>query len=89
MSPLANSLHSSLESGGLSYHTWEADKQDRMLPLVTALEPQPRAWHDLSNPPGELNSAANRDIEEIVQQYVGLNKGDFSQYKSDLYLRQR
>ena len=48
-----------------------------MLPLVMALEPQPPAWHDLSNPPGELNSAANRDIEEIMQQYMGLNKGDF------------
>ena len=44
---------------------------------MMALEPQPPAWHDLSNPPGELISAANRDIEEIAQQYVGLNKGDF------------
>jgi serine/arginine repetitive matrix protein 2 len=44
---------------------------------VTALKPQPPAWHDLSNPLGELNSAANRDIEEIMQQYMGLNKGDF------------
>jgi len=42
-----------------------------------ALEPQPPVWHDLSNPPGKLNSAANRDVEEIVQQYAGLNKGDF------------
>jgi len=42
-----------------------------------ALEPQPPVWHDLSNPPGKLNSAANRDVEEIVQQYMGLNKGDF------------
>jgi len=77
LSPLANSSRSSLESGGSSYHTWEADKQDRTLPLVAALEPQPPAWHDLSNPPGELNSAADRDVEEIVQQYAGLNKGDF------------
>jgi len=44
---------------------------------MAALEPQPPAWHDLSDPPGELNSAADRDVEEIVQQYAGLNKGDF------------
>jgi len=77
LSPLANSSRSSLESAGSSYRTWEADKQDRVLPLVAALEPQPPAWHDLSNPSGELSPAADRDVEEIVQQYSGLNKGDF------------
>jgi hypothetical protein len=77
LSPLANSSRSSLESASSSYHTWEADKQDRVLPLVAALEPQPPAWHDLSNSSGEPSPAADRDVEEIVQQYSGLNKGDF------------
>jgi hypothetical protein len=77
LSPLANSSRSSLESAGSSYHTWEADKQDRILPLVASLESQPPAWHDLSNPTNELGPAADKDVEEIVQQYAGLNKGDF------------
>jgi len=77
LSPLANSSHSSLESAGSSYHTWEADKQDRMLPLVASLESQLPAWHDLSNPTSELGPAADKDVEEIVQQHSGLNKGDF------------
>lgn len=77
LSPLANSSRSSLESAGSSYHTWEADKQDRVLPLVASLESKPPAWHDLSNPTNELGPAADKDVEEIVQQYAGLNKGDF------------
>jgi serine/arginine repetitive matrix protein 2 len=77
LSPLANSSRSSLESAGSSYHTWEADKQDRVLPIVAALEPRPPAWHDLSNPSSELSLGADRDVEEIVQQYSGLNKADF------------
>jgi hypothetical protein len=76
LSPLANSSRSSLESAGSSYHTWE-DKQDRTIPRVAALEPQPPAWHDLSDRAGELSSAADGNVEEIVQQYSGLNKGDF------------
>jgi serine/arginine repetitive matrix protein 2 len=76
LSPLANSSRSSLESAGSSYHTWE-DKQDRTIPRVAALEPQPPAWHDLSNKAGELSSTADGNVEEIVQQYSGLNKGDF------------
>jgi len=77
LSPLANSSRSSLESAGSSYHTWEADKQDRTLPLVTSLEAQPPAWHDLSKPTNELGPAADKDVEDIVQQYAGLNKRDF------------
>ena len=48
-----------------------------MLPLVASLESQPPAWHELSNPTNELGPAADKDVEEIVQQYAGLNKGDF------------
>jgi serine/arginine repetitive matrix protein 2 len=77
LSPIANSSRSSLESAGSSYHTWEADKQDRALPLLAALETQPPAWHDLSASAGESNLPADGDVEEIVQQYSGLNKGDF------------
>ncbi|KAH9967959.1 hypothetical protein BC827DRAFT_458972 [Russula dissimulans] len=77
LSPIANSSRSSLESAGSSYHTWEADKQDRTLPLIAALEPQPPAWHDLSDSAGDLNSAPDGAVEEIVQQYSGLNKRDF------------
>jgi serine/arginine repetitive matrix protein 2 len=77
LSPLANSSRSSLESAGSSYHTWEADKQDRVLPLVAALEPQSPAWHDLSSLSSEPSPASDRDVEEIVQQYSGLNKTDF------------
>lgn len=76
LSPLANSSRSSLESAGSSYHTWE-DKQDRTIPRVAALEPQPPAWHDLSDKAGDLSSGADVKIEEIVQQHSGLNKGDF------------
>lgn len=77
LSPLANSSRSSLESAGSSYHTWEADKQDRTLPFVAAVEPQPPAWHDLSNSADGLDPAVDGDVEEVVQQYSGLNKGDF------------
>jgi serine/arginine repetitive matrix protein 2 len=77
LSPLANSSRSSLESAGSSYHTWEADKQDRTLPVVAALEPQPIAWHDLSVSGGDSSSPAEGDVEEIVQQYAGLSKVDF------------
>ena len=77
LSPLANSSRSSLESAGSSYHTWEADKQDRTLPVLAALEPQPVAWHDLSVSGGDSSSPADGDVEEIVQQYAGLSKGDF------------
>ena len=72
LSPLANSSRSSLESAGSSYHTWEADKQDRTIPLVAALESQPPAWHDLSNTAGP-----DGDVEVIVQQHSGLKKNDF------------
>jgi serine/arginine repetitive matrix protein 2 len=77
LSPLANSSRSSLESAGSSYHTWEADKQDRTIPLVAALESQPPAWHDLSNTAGGLPSGPDGDVEVIVQQHSGLKKNDF------------
>jgi serine/arginine repetitive matrix protein 2 len=77
LSPLANSSRSSLESAGSSYHTWEADKQDRTIPLIAALESQPPAWHDLSNTPGSLSSGPDGDVEVIVQQHSGLKKNDF------------
>ncbi|KAI0303486.1 hypothetical protein B0F90DRAFT_1711422 [Multifurca ochricompacta] len=77
LSPLANSSRSSLESAGSSYHTWEADKQDRTLPLLAALEPQPPAWHDISVSAGDPSPLADGDVEEIVQQHSGLGKGDF------------
>lgn len=77
LSPLANSSRSSLESAGSSYHTWEADKQDRTIPLVAALESQPPAWHDLSNTAGGLSSGTDGDVEVIVQQHSGLKKNDF------------
>lgn len=77
LSPLANSSRSSLESAGSSYHTWEADKQDRTIPLVAALESQPPAWHDLSNTAGGLSSGPDGDVEVIVQQHSGLKKNDF------------
>src|SRR6266403_1531794 len=77
LSPLANSSRSSLESAGSSYRTWEADKQDRTIPLVATIEPQPPAWHDLSNTAGGLPSGPNGDVEEIVQEHSGLNKNDF------------
>jgi hypothetical protein len=48
-----------------------------MIPLVASLDSQSPAWHDLSNPTNELGPAADKDVEEIVQQYAGLNKGDF------------
>jgi hypothetical protein len=48
-----------------------------VLPLVASLESKAPAWHDLSNPTNELGPAADKDVEEIVQQYAGLNKGDF------------
>jgi serine/arginine repetitive matrix protein 2 len=73
LSPIANSSRSSLESAGSSYHTWEADKQDRTLPHLASLDPQPPAWHDLSV---QSNPAADGDVEEIMQQYAGLGKGD-------------
>lgn len=76
LSPLANSSRSSLESAGSSYHTWEADKQDRTIPLVAALESQPPAWHDLSNTAGGLSSG-DGDVEVIVRQQSGLKKNDF------------
>jgi len=77
LSPLANSSRSSLESAGSSYHTWEADKQDRTIPLVAALESQPPAWHDLSNIAGGLSSGPDGGVEGIVQQHSGLKKHDF------------
>jgi hypothetical protein len=77
LSPLANSSRSSLESAGSSYHTWEADKQDRTIPLVAALESQPPAWHDLSNTARGLSSGPDGDVEVIVQQHSGLKKNDF------------
>ena len=77
LSPLANSSRSSLESAGSSYHTWEADKQDRTIPLVAALESQPPAWQDLSNTAGGLSSGPDGDVEVIVQQHSGLKKNDF------------
>jgi serine/arginine repetitive matrix protein 2 len=77
LSPLANSSRSSLESAGSSYHTWEADKQDRTIPLVAALESQPPAWHDLSNTADGLSSGPDGDVEVIVQQHSGLKKNDF------------
>ena len=86
LSPLANSSRSSLESAGSSYHTWEADKQDRTLPVLAALEPQPVAWHDLSVSGGESSSPAEGDVEEIVQQYAGLSKGDFVAIQQRLLL---
>ena len=73
LSPLANSSRSSLESAGSSYHTWDADKQDRTIPLVAALESQPPAWHDLSN----TADGPDGDVEVIVQQHSGLKKNDF------------
>jgi serine/arginine repetitive matrix protein 2 len=73
LSPIANSSRSSLESAGSSYHTWEADKQDRTLPHLAALDPQPPAWHDLFV---QSNPAADGDVEDIMQQYSGLGKGD-------------
>ena len=86
LSPLANSSRSSLESAGSSYHTWEADKQDRTLPILAALEPQPVAWHDLSVSGGDSSSPADGDVEEIVQQYAGLSKGDFIAIQERLML---
>jgi serine/arginine repetitive matrix protein 2 len=77
LSPLANSSRSSLESAGSSYHTWEADKQDRTIPLVAALESQPPAWHDLSNTANGISSGPGGDVEVIVQQHSGLKKNDF------------
>jgi serine/arginine repetitive matrix protein 2 len=86
LSPLANSSRSSLESAGSSYHTWEADKQDRTLPVLAALEPQPVAWHDLSVSGGDSSSPADGDVEEVVQQYAGLSKGDFIAIQERLML---
>ena len=86
LSPLANSSRSSLESAGSSYHTWEADKQDRTLPVLAALEPQPAAWHDISVSEGDSSSPADGDVEEIVQQYAGLSKGDFVAIQGRLML---
>ena len=86
LSPLANSSRSSLESAGSSYHTWEADKQDRTLPVLAALEPQPVAWHDISVSEGDSSSPADGDVEEIVQQYAGLSKGDFVAIQGRLML---
>ncbi|KAI0259943.1 hypothetical protein BC834DRAFT_590323 [Gloeopeniophorella convolvens] len=77
LSPIANSSRSSIESAGSSYHTWEADKQDRTVPLFTALEPQPPAWHEIPSFNGELSVPSNGVAEEIVQQHLGLSKGDF------------
>ncbi len=91
LSPLANSSRSSLESAGSSYHTWEADKQDRTLPVLAALDPQPVTWHDLSVSGGDSSSPADGspadgDVEEIVQQYAGLSKGDFVAIQERLVL---
>ncbi|KAH9038984.1 hypothetical protein EDB85DRAFT_2141550 [Lactarius pseudohatsudake] len=86
LSPLANSSRSSLESAGSSYHTWEADKQDRTLPVLAALDPQLVAWHDLSASGGDSGSPADGDVEEIVQQYAGLSKGDFVAIQERLML---
>lgn len=86
LSPLANSSRSSLESAGSSYHTWEADKQDRTLPVLAALEPQPIAWHDISVSGGDSSSPAEGDVEEIVQQYAGLSKVDFVAIQQRLLL---
>ncbi|KAH9063722.1 hypothetical protein EDB83DRAFT_2519878 [Lactarius deliciosus] len=86
LSPLANSSRSSLESAGSSYHTWEADKQDRTLPVLAALDPQPVAWHDLSASGGDSSSPADGDVEDIVQQYAGLSKGDFVAIQERLML---
>lgn len=86
LSPIANSSRSSLESAGSSYHTWEADKQDRTLPVIAGLEPQPPAWHDLSASASESNPPADADVEEIVQQHLGLNKGDFVAVQERLLL---
>lgn len=89
LSPIANSSRSSLESVGSSYHTWEADKQDRTLPLLAAIEPRPVAWHDLFESGGDSSSPAapaDGDVEEIVQQYAGLSKGDFVAIQERLVL---
>jgi hypothetical protein len=76
LSPLSNLSRSTIGSTASSYHTCEADKQDRTKPLVARLESQP-PWHDLCDTRGELSSAADGDVEEIVQQHSGLEKGDF------------
>ena len=85
-STLAHSSSSSLELTCSIYHTREADKQHRIMPLVAALGSQP-SWHYLSNTGGGLSSDTYGDAEGIVQQHSGLTRTILSQYKSDFYLR--
>ncbi|KAI0060804.1 hypothetical protein BV25DRAFT_1827349 [Artomyces pyxidatus] len=79
LSPMANSSRSSLESAGSSYHSWDAEnKQDRTLPLFTALDPQQPPWHDVSDISSSSASGADGfDADDIIQQYAGLSKVDF------------
>lgn len=93
LSPFANSSHSSLESVGSSYHSWDEDhKKDRLFTLLSNIDAGQPAWHDVSNSTTEKSSSSNsgagtgviatpfeeiEDPEELVRREIGLTRSDF------------
>nr|VWP00497.1 SGE1 protein [Ganoderma boninense] len=82
-SPLANSSHSSLESAGSSYHSWDEDhKKDRLFGVLSGLDPDNIPWHDISPDKSAPSTAGTSpydatETEDAVRREVGLSKGDF------------
>lgn len=87
LSPFANSSHSSLESAGSSYHSWDEDhKKDRLFTLFNNLETDHSEWHDItvsvhdktgSGSTSAPTTAAIAEAEQIVKRDIGLSKNDF------------
>lgn len=87
LSPFANSSHSSLESAGSSYHTWDEDhKKDKLFALFSNLEPEHTEWHDITvsvhdntgpGSPSVSTTATVVEAEQIVKRDIGLSKNDF------------
>ncbi|KAF5386779.1 hypothetical protein D9615_001879 [Tricholomella constricta] len=80
LSPLFNSSHSSLESAGSSYHTWDGGEKDHSLALFNDPDVLQPVWHDLSSSssatPGD-SPDDNWNPEEVVARIAGLKKSDF------------
>ncbi|KZT28525.1 hypothetical protein NEOLEDRAFT_1145744 [Neolentinus lepideus HHB14362 ss-1] len=89
-SPMANSSHSSLESAGSSYHSWDEEgKRDRVYGLFKDLDPEEPVWHDLVGESSTSTAAGSYadddwDPEAIIRRYAGLTKSDFAAIQDKL-----
>ncbi|EPQ58417.1 hypothetical protein GLOTRDRAFT_137137 [Gloeophyllum trabeum ATCC 11539] len=89
-SPIANSSHSSLESAGSSYHSWDEEgKQDRVYGLFKDLDPEQPPWHELDSTNTDSAALGNNadddwDPEDIIRRYAGLTKADFAAIQDKL-----